>query len=185
MWSSQQGHLHVHSFPSCSHLESSPVESGEALARLCNQVGHWAPHRTFYTTQSQMQELRSIEEIWFNRWVLASDPCCPKWPMWPWTSSLPSLCPNPTVRGEQCPCTSTSKCYGDKRIRDSEEFIEDNMTYQDANSVAINRYYYWCQNLILFLIFVLEHYFEPQPGNILPRITHISQSNYAWKHQHC
>lgn len=86
--------------------------------------------------------------------------------------------PNPTVKGEQCYCTST-KYYGDKCINDYEAFREDNMAYQEANSIATNQYYYWCQNQILFLISVLQHYLGTQPRNILPRIIHISQRNSA------
>lgn len=109
--------------------------------------------------------------------------CCPQIPV-----LQDSLCdlgqalqhpcaPNPTMKGEQWHCTSTSKYYGDKYSNDYEAFRQDNMTYQKANSIAINQYYNWFQNQILFLIFVLQHYLGCQPGNILPRITHVSQRN--------
>lgn len=62
--------------------------------------------------------------------------------------------PSPALRAEQCPCTSTSKCYEGKDIRDSDLFTQDNVTYHKAHSVAINQYCYWYQNVMLFLLFV-------------------------------
>lgn len=57
------------------------------------------------------------------------------------------------------------------------------MTYQQASSAPTNQRYYWCQNQILFLICVLQHFSGPQPRNILPRITHVSQGQSAWKQE--
>lgn len=132
---------------------------------------HFTQHRGNCRSQDPQRKSGPIGGFWIQIPVPQNGPC-------DLGQALQHPCaPNTTVRGEQCPCTSTSKCYKD--IRDPEVFRQDSMTYQEANSVATNQYYYWCQDVILFLIFVLEHYFEPQPGSILPRITHVSQSNYA------
>lgn len=149
--------------------------SGQAVQPLDTEflTEHFTQLRGKCRSQDPQRKSGLISGFWLQIPVPQNGPCILG------RALYPPYAPNPTVRGEQCPCISTSKCYRDKGIRDPGVFRQDNMTYQEANSIAINQYYYCRQDMILFLIFVLEHYFEPQPGSILPRITHVSQSTYA------
>lgn len=94
---------------------------------------HLTQHRGKFRSQDPQRKSGSIGGFWLQIPVPQNGSCDLGQALYH------PYAPKSTVRGEQCPCTSTSKCYGDKDIRDSDLARQDKITYQEANSVAINQ----------------------------------------------